>query len=571
MSWLDWLVLTVTTLFIVIYGAWKTRGSQSVESYLLGERELKWWVIGVSIMATQASGITFLSTPGQAYSDGMRFAQFYIGLPIAMVILAVFVIPIYYRLKVYTAYEYLEQRFDLRTRTLTAILFLVQRGMAAGITIYAPAIILATIMGWSLAWTIFVTGALVVAYTVIGGTKAVSETQVQQMAIILVGMVIAFFIILSKLPPDVSMTDAVRVAGKMGKMNIIDFKWDLENRYTFWSGIIGGTFLFMSYFGTDQSQVQRYLSGKTLTESRLGLLFNGMIKVPMQLFILFIGIMVYIFYQYNPPPVHFNEVNYKKLIGTQYEAPLHDLETKYETVFQQKKIATSALASALRSEDQTAIITAQTAMKDLEKEANLVRSSVKSLIKQQNPDAETNDTDYVFITFVTHNFPKGLIGLLIAVIFAASMSSASSEINALATTTIIDIYRRSLVTNRDDAHYLLMSKWFTVIWGVLALSFAAFAALFENLIQAVNIIGSLFYGTILGIFLVAFFINSVKGRAVFYAAMISEALILGIFALEQTGQIKIAFLWLNLIGCIFVMIFSVLLQMFHGNERVKNS
>jgi solute:Na+ symporter, SSS family len=565
MNWLDWLVLTVTTLFIVLYGAWKTRGSKSVESYLLGDRELKWWVIGVSIMATQASGITFLSTPGQAYADGMRFAQFYIGLPIAMVILAVFVIPIYYRLKVYTAYEYLEQRFDLRTRTLTAILFLVQRGMAAGITIYAPAIILATIMGWSLGWTIFLTGALVVAYTVVGGTNAVSETQVQQMAIILVGMVIAFFIILSKLPPDVAITDAVRVAGKMGKMNIIDFKWDLENRYTFWSGIIGGTFLFLSYFGTDQSQVQRYLSGKTLTESRLGLLFNGMIKVPMQLFILFTGIMVYVFYQYNQPPIHFNETNYKNLLGTKYEPQLHDLETKYTTVFEQKKIATSALANALRSEDIANITTAQTAMKDLEKEANLVRSSVKSLIKTQNPAAETNDTDYVFLSFVTHNFPNGLIGLLIAVIFAASMSSAASEINALATTTVIDIYKRSLVTNRDDAHYLWMSKWFTVIWGVLALGFAAFASLFENLIQAVNIIGSLFYGTILGIFLVAFFINAVKGRAVFYAAMVSEALVLGIFALEQTGQIKMAFLWLNLIGCILVIICSLLLQIFHNH------
>lgn len=568
MSWLDWLVLIVTTLFIVVYGAWKTRGSKDVESYLLGERELKWWVIGISIMATQASGITFLSTPGQAYADGMRFAQFYLGLPLAMVILAAFVIPIYYRLKVYTAYEYLEQRFDLRTRTLTAILFLVQRGMAAGITIYAPAIILATIMGWSLAWTIFLTGALVVGYTVVGGTKAVSETQVQQMTIILVGMVIAFFIILAKLPADVSMTDAVRVAGKMGKMNIVDFKWDLQNRYTFWSGIIGGTFLFMSYFGTDQSQVQRYLSGKTLTESRLGLLFNGIIKVPMQLFILFIGIMVYVFYQYNPSPIHFNEANYRKLIGSKYETQLHDLESKHEIIFQQKKIATSALASALRTDDATAITTAQTAMKELENDANIVRSNVKSLIKQQDPTAETNDTDYVFITFVTQNFPKGLVGLLIAVIFAASMSSASSEINALATTTIIDIYRRSLVKDRNDAHYLLMSKWFTVIWGVIALCFAAFASLFENLIQAVNIIGSLFYGTILGIFLVAFFLKTIRARAVFYAAMISEALILGVFALNQVGKINIAFLWLNLIGCVLVVIFSVLLQIFHKEPQV---
>jgi Na+/proline symporter len=462
----------------------------------------------------------------------------------------------------------LEQRFDLRTRTLTAILFLVQRGMAAGITIYAPAIILATIMGWSLAWTIFLTGALVVGYTVVGGTKAVSETQVQQMTIILVGMVIAFFIILAKLPPDVTMTDAVRVAGKMGKMNIVDFKWDLQNRYTFWSGIIGGTFLFMSYFGTDQSQVQRYLSGKTLTESRLGLLFNGIIKVPMQLFILFIGIMVYVFYQYNPSPIHFNEANYRKLIGSKYETQLHDLEAKHEIIFQQKKIATSALASALRTDDATAITTAQTAMKDLENDANRIRSNVKSLIKQQDPTAETNDTDYVFITFVTQNFPKGLVGLLIAVIFAASMSSASSEINALATTTIIDIYRRSLVKDRADAHYLLMSKWFTVIWGVIALCFAAFASLFENLIQAVNIIGSLFYGTILGIFLVAFFLKTIRARAVFYAAMISEALILGIFTLNQVGKINIAFLWLNLIGCVLVVIFSALLQIFHKEPQV---
>lgn len=571
MSIIDWITMLGTLFAIVAYGVWKTRNVNSVQSYLLGDRDLPWWTIGLSIMATQASAITFLSTPGQAYEDGMRFAQFYFGLPIAMVILCIFVLPIYYRLKVYTAYEYLEGRFDLRTRTLTAILFLIQRGLAAGITVYAPAIILSTILGWSLNITILFIGIIVIFYTVMGGTKAVSVTQKQQMIVILTGMFIAAIILVNQLPSDVHFSDAVGLAGKMGKLNVVDFKFDLQNRYNFWSGMLGGVFLFLSYFGTDQSQVQRYLSGKSLTESRLGLLFNGIFKVPMQFLVLFVGILVFVFFQFNPSPVHFNKANVDALKGTASETRYLELEKDFEALLPEQIAASKAVIAANRSGDEQAINQAKDQALQLRAQEQDIREEVKQLILTENPGAKTKDTDYVFITFITTYLPIGLVGLLLAVIFSAAMSSTSSELNALATTTVIDIYRRSLVKDRTDEHYLNASRFFTIAWGVVALIFAASADLFENLIQAVNIIGSLFYGAILGIFLVAFFMRKVGARAVFIGALVGEAVVIIIFLLNAYGYISIAYLWLNMIGCLIVMLVSWLLQQFIGpNENTSN-
>lgn len=571
MELLDWIVMLGTLFGIVAYGVWKTRHVQSTQSFLLGDRDLPWWTIGLSIMATQASAITFLSTPGQAYADGMRFAQFYFGLPVAMVILSIFVLPIYYRLKVYTAYEYLEGRFDLRTRTLTGILFLISRGLAAGLTIYAPAIILSKILDWSLNSTILFIGILVIIYTVAGGTKAVSMTQKQQMIVILTGMFIAAVLLVMKLPSDVSFGDAVGVAGKMGKLNVVDFTFDLSNRYTFWSGLLGGVFLFLSYFGTDQSQVQRYLSGKSLTESRLGLLFNGIFKVPMQFLILFVGVMVFMFFQFAKPPIHFNEANIEKLEGSvALQSEYQELQDRHTVIFEERQQEIRNLIGALRNDDQEEISEAQLNVETLLAQDRALREEAKELILQEDPDAQVEDKDYVFITFVIRYMPVGLVGLLLAVIFSAAMSSTASELNALATTTVVDIYRRSFVKEGSDRHYLRVSKWFTVMWGAIALIFAASANLFENLIQAVNIVGSLFYGTILGIFLVAFFLKRVGARAVFIAAILAELIIIGLFLMTEYEislylfgrpiTVNIAYLWLNLIGCSLVMAISLILQ-----------
>jgi len=482
MSTLDWIIMLSTLLGIVAYGVWHTRKVDNVQSYLLGDRDLPWWTIGLSVMATQASAITFLSTPGQAYEDGMRFAQFYFGLPVAMVILCIFVLPIYYRLKVYTAYEYLEGRFDLRTRTLTAVLFLIQRGLAAGLTIYAPAIILSSILEWPLRWTILFIGALVIFYTMMGGTKAVSVTQKQQMIVILSGMFIAALILIFQLPENVSFGDAVGVAGKMGKLNVVDFEFDLSNRYNFWSGMLGGVFLFLSYFGTDQSQVQRYLSGKSLTESRLGLLFNGILKVPMQFLVLFVGVLVFVFFQFQQPPLHFNSANLEKLEGTAYESELESLQSQHNTLFLTQQQEVRALIRALNQEDEAAVAAVQGRLEELRSTDQELRKATDGLILKADPAAKIKDTDYVFITFVTEYLPIGLVGLLLAVIFSAAMSSTSSELNALATTTVVDLYRRSLTKDRSDRHYLNASKAFTAIWGGVALVFAATANLFENLI-----------------------------------------------------------------------------------------
>jgi SSS family solute:Na+ symporter len=560
MHLLDWLVLLITLLGIVAYGIWKTRSVKSVDSYLGGDKDLPWWTIGLSIMATQASAITFLSTPGQAFDDGMRFAQFYFGMPVAMVFLCIFVLPIYYKLNVYTAYQYLENRFDLKTRVLTAFLFLCSRGLAAGITIYAPAIILSSILEWPLFWTNLFIGVLVIIYTVMGGTKAVSVTQKQQMIVILTGMFIAAIILVFQLPEDISFGEAVSVAGKMGKLNVVDFSFDLSNRYTFWSGMLGGVFLFLSYFGTDQSQVQRYLSGKTLTQSRLGLLFNGIIKVPMQFLVLFVGILVFIFFQFEKPPVHFNTANVRKVETSAYAADFEQLKEKHTLIFQEKQAEVRTLTEAISAADEAAVETSRANLQRYLQKEQEVREEVDQLIKTVDGKLETEDNDYVFITFVINYLPIGLVGLLLAVIFSAAMSSTSSELNALATTTIVDMYRRWIVTGKSDTHYLNASKAMTVFWGIVALSFAMFASLFDNLIEAVNIVGSLFYGTILGIFLTAFFIKHIRGNAVFIAAIIVEAAVMYIYYLSYTGVIEIAYLWLNLIGCVSVIVVSLLVQ-----------
>ncbi|MBC6994026.1 sodium:solute symporter [Neolewinella lacunae] len=564
MSWIDWLVMTGTLAFIVIYGVIKTRSVDNVKSYLQGDRDLKWWTIGLSVMATQASAITFLSTPGQAYNSGMGFAQFYFGLPIAMVILCVFVLPIYYRLKVYTAYEYLEGRFDLRVRTLTALLFLIQRGLAAGITIYAPAIILSSILGWSLGWTILIIGVVVIFYTVMGGTKAVSVTQKQQMIVILAGMFIAGVVVVQQLPANVGFGDAMGVAGKLGKLEILDFNFDLNDRYNIWSALFGGTFLFLSYFGTDQSQVQRYLSGKSLAESRLGLLFNGIFKVPMQFLVLFVGVMVFVFFLFQPPPIHFNTANLDKVRQSPYATELTALENEYATVNATAGAASTALVEALRTDDAASIAGARTNLTNALAAREGLASQVDALITNVDGEAIVEDRDYVFITFIINYLPIGLVGLLLAVIFSAAMSSTSSELSALATTSLVDIYRRSLVPNREDAHYFAASKWLTMLWGAIALGFAAVANLFDNLIQAVNIIGSLFYGVILGIFAVAFFLKRVGSQAVLIAAIISQVFVAATFIASAYGVIDLAYLWLNLIGCGLTVLLALA---FNGGNR----
>jgi Na+/proline symporter len=513
-------------------------------------------------MATQASAITFLSTPGQAYEDGMRFIQFYFGLPLAMIIISVAFIPIYYKLKVYTAYEYLETRFDLKTRTLAALLFIIQRGLAAGITIYAPAIILSTLLGWNLTLTNIVIGTVVIIYTVSGGTEAVSITQKQQMAVMMGGMILAGIIVIQMLP--ISFQEALHVAGKMDKLNMVNFEFDFADRYNVWSGMTAAVFLFLSYFGTDQSQVQRYLSGQTLAQSRMGLIMNGFLKIPMQFIILFIGVMVFVFYQFFLPPVVFNKVQTDNLRQSEYAGEFEDLEKKYEANFESSKSSYLELLDAIENEDEAKESLIQNEIKSLKSEQNEIRDEVKSLIVANDPAAETRDTDYVFMRFVMDNLPEGIIGLLFAVIFSAAMSSTASELNALGSTTTVDLYKRSFRKDGTDKHYLLSSKLFTAFWGLGAILFATYASLFENLIQAVNLLGSLFYGTILGIFMVGFFIKWVKGRAVFIAALISEALILLVHFKNGEGLFgfvwEIGFLWYNAIGCIAVMLIAMIIQ-----------
>ncbi|MEL6192100.1 MAG: sodium:solute symporter [Bacteroidota bacterium] len=569
MSILDWIVLLATTFLIVGYGIWKSRGATNIRGYLLADKEMKWWTIGLSIMATQASAITFLSTPGQAFDDGMRFVQFYFGVPIAMVIISMVAIPIYHRLNVYTAYEYLESRFDVKVRSFTAFLFLVSRGLAAGLTIYAPAIILSTILEWNIGMTIRGIGVLVVFYTVLGGAKAVNYTQKQQMIVILIGMFLAGIWMVLKLPEDISFGSAVAVAGKMGKLNAITMGtegggFDLKDRYNLFSGLIGGTFLALSYFGTDQSQVQRYLGGKSLSESRIGLLFSGMVKVPMQFLILFIGVLMFMFYQFEKGPIFFNQnVNQEMRVselGESYTA----LEDEYSQLHAEKQQTIRQLITSMDSGDEAQTNSLTTNLKAQQQQERDLRESAKSLITQHDPDADTNDKDKVFLTFVVTKLPQGLVGLLIAVILAASMSSTAAELNALGTTTLIDGYKRFSKTEKSDKHFLNVSRGLTFFWGILAILFALFANKLGNMIQAVNIIGSLFYGTILGIFVVAFFFKQIRGTAVFLGAIMAEICVIALFILPQQypslAWLDIGFLWYNLIGCAIVVILAFIFQ-----------
>lgn len=564
MQLIDWIILIGTLAFIVIYGVYKTRGSHSVKDYIGGGQDSKWWTIGLSVMATQASAITFLSTPGQAYHDGMGFVQFYFGLPIAMVIICMVFIPIYHKLKVYTAYEFLESRFDLKTRTLTALLFLIQRGLSAGITIFAPAIILSAVLGWNLTTLTILIGVLVIIYTVSGGTKAVNVTQKQQMAVIFGGMFAAFFLIIRYLPADISFSNAMDIAGASGKLEILDFSFDLDNRYTVWTGLIGGSFLALSYFGTDQSQVQRYLTGKSVREMQLGLIFNGILKIPMQFFILLVGVMVFVFYQFNLAPLNFNPAAQDAVLESEYAGDYQVLMLKNEEIQEQRKETSILFGNATSQDGITQYKSELLALNSLE-EAN--REEAKVLISSVNEDIETNDKDYVFIHFILNNLPRGLIGLLLAVILSAAMSSTASELNALASTTTIDLYKRNVSEEKSDEHYVKMSKWFTLGWGILAILFASFASLFDNLIQLVNIIGSIFYGNVLGIFLLAFFIKHVNSNAVFIAAIITQALVILIYKLEL-----LPYLWLNLVGCALVMLLAIILQrVIHSPEKTSNN
>ncbi|MEH6538295.1 MAG: sodium:solute symporter [Psychroserpens sp.] len=556
MQTLDWIVLTSTLLLIVIYGTYQSRGSKNVQDYLKGGNTSKWWTIGLSVMATQASAITFLSTPGQAFNDGMGFVQFYFGLPIAMVVICVVFIPLYHRLKVYTAYEFLEDRFDLKTRTLTAILFLIQRGLAAGITIFAPAIILSAVLGWNLLLLNVIIGVLVIIYTVSGGTKAVNVTQKHQMIVIFTGMIIAFCLIIDKLPEGITFSKALDIAGASGKMEVLDFSFSLDNRYTVWSGLIGGTFLMLSYFGTDQSQVQRYLSGKSLKEMQIGMMFNGLLKVPMQFFILLVGVMVFVFYQFNQAPVNFNPTATEVVLNSEYADEYKAIQDQQTLNFNEKKNIINDFVSNNSVNAAESIATLNLSNDKLRADA---RELIEKAGKSRNTKVESNDKDYVFISFILNNLPRGLIGLLLAVILSAAMSSTSSELNALASTTAMDLYKRN-TSEKSEAEMVAASRWFTLGWGIVAIGVASVANLAENLIQLVNIIGSIFYGNVLGIFLLAFFFKFVRANAVFTAALITQVLVIGLFLLNEYDYINLPFLWLNFVGCFIVIVIACLIQ-----------
>ncbi|MDB4134905.1 sodium:solute symporter [Flavobacteriaceae bacterium] len=559
MQLLDWIVLCSTLLLIVTYGTLKTKGAKNSIDYIKGGNEAKWWTVGLSVMATQASAITFLSTPGQAFNDGMGFVQFYFGLPIAIIIICIVFIPIYHKLKVFTAYEYLESRFDLKTRTLTSLLFLIQRSLAAGITIFAPAIILSSVLGWDLTTLNIIIGLLVIIYTVSGGTKAVNYTQKYQMGVIFTGLIITFLIIINSLPDNVTFEKAIELAGANDKMKILDFSFDLENRYTVWSGILGGTFLMLSYFGTDQSQVQRYLSGKSLKEMQMGMIFNGVLKIPMQFFILFIGVMVFVFYQFNPSPLNFNPQAEITISSSERANDYFKLEQSLKEVYYLKSKATNDFVDNNNAKSLAEI-------KSLNEREKTIRDKAKEIIKEFSNNSlnriESNDKDYVFISFILNNLPKGLIGLLIAVILSAAMSSTASELNALATTTTIDLYNRNKKNKSSEIETVNTTKIFTVFWGVFAIAIACVAYLADNLIQLVNIIGSLFYGNVLGIFLIAFFIKYIKSNAVFYGAIITQLIILFVWYNDY-----MPYLWLNVLGVLTVIITSYLIELFYNNIK----
>jgi len=556
MSGLDWIVLSITMVSIIGYGIWKTKGSKDIESFLLGGNQAKWWTVGLSVMATQASAITFLSTPGQAYHDGLGFLQFYFMLPVAMIIICVTFIPLYYKLKVYTAYQFLENRFDLKTRSLTAFLFLLQRGLAAGITIYAPAIILSSVLGWNLTYTTLFIGCIAIMYTVSGGTRAVHVTHKLQMIVILIGLFIIFGLLLNYLPDGYTFQEHLAIANTTDKLEIINTEFSWTERYNIWSSL-AAVFLFLSYFGTDQSQVQRYISGKSVKESRLGLMFNAIFKVPLQFFILFLGVMVFIFYQHNKAPIFFNENLIVKVGQSKHAYDFAVIQKEYDENFDARKKLNDEYIMSLRAEDATTSSALKGDIVALLSREKELRQFAKDVIVRVDKRAEINDKDYVFINFILNNLPKGLVGLLLAVIFFAAMSSTSSELNALASTTTVDFHKRLFVKNGSERHYLLASKGWTLFWGLVAILFATQGRLFENLIQFVNIVGSIFYGTILGIFLVAFYFKRIKGNAVFIAAVITQCIVGLVFYSDIVG-----YLWLNLIGTLGVIIFAHLLCMF---------
>lgn len=562
MSGIDWIVLFATLLIIVVYGIYKSRGTANIEGYLLGNHAFPWYSVTLSVMATQASAITFLSAPGLAFSSGMAFVQFYFGLPLAMIVLSITFVPIFHKLKVYTAYEFLENRFDLKTRALTAFLFLIQRGLSTGITIYAPSIILSTILDIDTTLTTLFIGGLVISYTVYGGTKAVSYTQMLQMAVIFSGILVAGILVVKMLPESVGFGKALQIAGKMGRTNAIDFSFDWNNQYTVWSGLIGGFFLQLSYFGTDQSQVGRYLTGSSVGQSRLGLLMNGLLKIPMQFLILLIGVLVFTFYQYHQPPIFFNSYELGKLEKSPYNKELEQIKTDYSNAFTEKQAEINRLEQAMDANDESAINTQRTILENADKKTKAIRQQAVDLMKKNDPEAETNDNNYVFLSFVTKYLPQGLIGLLIAIIFLASMGSTSSALNSLASTTVIDIYKRLINRDASDEKYLSVSRWTTIIWGMFCVLMALYASKMGNLIEAVNILGSLFYGTILGIFIVAFYLKKIGGSATFIAAIITEVIVFGCWMMDL-----MAFLWLNVVGCLLVMLIAMILQKFHKKSH----
>jgi len=555
MSIIDWTVLILTLVVIVVYGIYKSRGAQNIKGYLLGNQSLPWYHVCLSVMATQASAITFLSAPGLAYSSGMSFVQFYFGVPLAMIVLCITFVPIFHRLKVYTAYEYLEQRFDLKTRALTAFLFLVQRGLSTGITIYAPSIILSTILNINTTYTTLFIGSLVVFYTVYGGTKAVSYTQMLQMSIIFCGLFAAGIMVVHLLPADIGFVKAISIAGKMGRANAIDFTFDPNNQYTVWTGLVGGFFLQLSYFGTDQSQVGRYLSGASVSQSRLGLLMNGLVKIPMQFLILLIGILVFTFYQYNKPPIFFNSFELNKLENSKYNPELNKIKADYDKAFEEKQVEVNKMNSALDKDDKSLIDQQRKALQQADEKEKSIRKQATDLMVKNDEHANTKDNNYIFLSFVTQYLPQGLIGLLIAIIFLASMGSTASALNSLASTTVIDIYKRLIKKDGSDHEYLQASRLATVFWGVICVVMALYASKIGNLLEAVNILGSYIYGTILGVFLVAFYVRHVNGRAVFFAALVTELVIIIIGKLDL-----VAYLWLNIIGCLLVVLLSVIIQ-----------
>lgn len=557
MSNTDWIVLCCTLLLIVIYGVYKSRGIRNIDGYLLGNKSLPWYHVALSVMATQASAITFLSAPGLAYSSGMSFVQFYFGLPLAMIVLSITFVPIFHRLRVFTAYEFLEKRFDVRTRAFTAFLFLVQRGISTGITIYAPAIILSSILQINVTYTTLFIGALVILYTVYGGTKAVSYTQLLQMSIIFGGLLVAGLLVVYLLPKDIGLVKALHIAGKSGKTNAIDLSFDWNNQYTLWSGIIGGFFLQLSYFGTDQSQVGRYLTGSSIRDSRIGLLMNGLLKVPMQFAILLIGVLVFAYYQYNSPPIFFNKFELNKIENSEYAPQVADLKAEHQRVFEEKQEQINRLTAALDQNDEAAISNVRAQLHNADQQAKTIREDLIALMQENDAMADTNDNNYIFLSFVTENFPKGLIGLLIAIVFMASMGATASAINSLASTTVIDIYKRFVSKRGSERGYLSASRIFTLVWGIFCVIIALYASRLGNLLEAVNILGSLFYGTILGIFVVAFYIKRAGAKAVLCAAVLTEVVVVSLWL----GNVM-AFLWLNLVGCAGVVLFTLLFERF---------